>query len=344
MDAAFSRRDFLKLSGMSLLGLCLPSLSHHSFDDDLVTQEGRVTTDLLWTYDRPSFKANQVKLFWRDLVFPITNITISDDQSAYNRVWYQIGDEGYAYSGDIQPVQTILNSPTMDIPADGVLAQVSVPFTDMFDRPDPTSPFGYRLYYESVHWITTAVKNSKDGKIWYQVLDDKWNEKYYAPAEHFRILSNDEMAPLSREVPDAQKRIEVHLNDQLLFAYENGNPAFVTRISSGDVLRSGSYTTPTGSFTTYYKRPTRHMASGDIAASGFDLPGVPWVMYITEGGISLHGTYWHNDFGRPHSHGCVNLAPAAAKWLFRWTRPVVRPQDEFAYDIFHQGTQVLIVE
>jgi len=328
---------------MSLLGLYLPGLSRHAIDDDIV-QQGRVTTDLLWTYDQPSFKAKQVKLFWRDLVFPITDITISDDQTAYNRVWYQTGDEGYAYSGNVQPVQTILNDPTLDIPSNGVLGEVSVPFTDMFDRPDPTSPFGYRLYYESVHWITAAVKNSQDGKIWYQVLDDKWNEKYYAPAEHFRILSDDEISPISRDVPDAQKRIEVHLNDQLLFAYENGNPVFVTRVSSGEVLHSGTYTTPTGSFTTYYKRPTRHMAAGDITASGFDLPGVPWVMYLTDAGISLHGTYWHNDFGHPHSHGCVNLAPAAAKWLFRWTKPVVRPQDEFTYDIFHRGTQVSIME
>ncbi len=61
------------------------------------------------------------------------------------------------------------------------------------------------------------------------------------------------------------------------------------------------------------------MAAGDIASNGFDLPGVPWVLYITESGISFHGTYWHNDYGRPHSHGCINLAPQAAKWLFRWT-------------------------
>jgi len=329
---------------MSLLGLYLPGLPLHASDDDPAAQQGRVTSNLLWTYEQPSLKARQVKLLWRDLVFPITNVAISDDQSAYNRVWYQIGDEGYAYSGDVQPVQTILNVPTLDIPSGGILAEVSVPFTDALDRPDATSPFGYRLYYASVHWVTSAVKNSQDGKIWYQVLDDKWNEKYYAPAEHFRILSDDEMTPISRDVPDAQKRIEVHLNDQLLFAYENGNPVFVTRVSSGEVLHSGTYTTPTGSFTTYYKRPTRHMAAGDITASGFDLPGVPWVMYITDAGISLHGTYWHNDFGHPHSHGCVNLSPSAAKWLFRWTKPVVRPQDEYAYDILHRGTQVLIKE
>jgi lipoprotein-anchoring transpeptidase ErfK/SrfK len=86
------------------------------------------------------------------------------------------------------------------------------------------------------------------------------------------------------------------------------------------------------------------MAAGDLTANGFDLPGVPWVMYINESGISLHGTYWHNDFGHPHSHGCVNLSPSSAKWLFRWTKPLVAPHDEFAYDVFHQGTRVQIMD
>ena len=345
MNSTFTRRDFLKMGGLGLMGLVIPSLPLHSlFEDVFDSQQGRVTTNLLWTYDQPAVTGNQVKMFWRDLVLPITNVAVGNDPTAYNRVWYQIGEEGYAYSGDIQPVQTILNTPTSDIPISGLLGEISVPFTDMFEKPDNTSPFGYRLYYESVHWIKRAVTSPQDGKIWYQLLDDKWNKLYYAPGEHLRILSDDELTPLSVNLPDAQKRIEVHLNDQLLFAYENENLVFATRVASGEVFSNGTYTTPTGSFTTYHKRPTRHMAEGDITANGFDLPGVPWVMYITETGISLHGTYWHNDFGHPRSHGCVNLSTSAAKWLFRWTKPVVQPQDAFVYDVFHRGTQVQIME
>jgi len=126
-----------------------------------------------------------------------------------------------------------------------------------------------------------------------------------------------------------------------VIAYEFGNPVFVTRAATGGVYRVGTYTTPTGHFMTYHKRPTQHMAAGDIAASGFDLPGVPWVLYITESGISFHGTFWHNDFGHPRSHGCINLTPQAAKWLYRWTTPVVRPADLFAFK--RKGTKVEIV-
>ena len=280
-------------------------------------------------------------MYWRDLILPITNVTINeDDPQAYNRVWYEVGAQGFVYSGNVQPVRTLLNTPTLAIPSTGQLAEVSVPFTDALHKPDPKSQVGYRLYYETVHRVMSAAASPVDGKIWYQILDDKWDVFYYAPGEHLRLIPDEELAPLSPGIPDDRKRIEVRLNDQLLLAYENDNPVFTTRIASGAILRVGTYFTPRGSFMTYHKRATRHMAAGDITASGFDLPGVPWVMYFTESGISLHGTYWHNDFGHPRSHGCVNLTPQAAKWLFRWTSPLAPPQDEFTYK--PTGTQLLI--
>lgn len=281
-------------------------------------------------------------MYWRDAILPITEVTVSEDVTDYNRVWYQIGDQGYGYSGTLQPVRTILDTPILDIPSSGVLGEVTVPFTDAHLRAEAASAVAYRLYYETVHWITSALTNPADGKVWYQILDDKWNKKYYVPGEHLRIIPDEELSPLSPDIPDYQKKIQVRLDDQLVFAYENDQPVFVTRAATGEVFRYGTYTTPAGSFLTYHKRPTRHMANGDLTSDGYDLPGVPWVMYITESGLSLHGTYWHNDFGHPHSHGCVNLSPSAAKWLFRWTKPIVPPDEQFAYKT--TGTLVEIVK
>jgi lipoprotein-anchoring transpeptidase ErfK/SrfK len=70
------------------------------------------------------------------------------------------------------------------------------------------------------------------------------------------------------------------------------------------------------------------MTGGYDDASIFDLPGVPWDTYITESGIAIHGTFWHNDFGAPHSHGCINLPPDAARWVYRWTSPAVPPGEK----------------
>jgi lipoprotein-anchoring transpeptidase ErfK/SrfK len=82
------------------------------------------------------------------------------------------------------------------------------------------------------------------------------------------------------------------------------------------------------------------MAANDGNGNGFDLPGIPWVAYFYWSGVAFHGTYWHNDYGRPRSHGCINLTPQAAKWLFRWTTPTVPPDKELVYG--HVGTKVEI--
>jgi hypothetical protein len=334
-----SRRDFLKLSGLGLTGLVIPPFNFQ-FDDPFIDLQGRVSTRTIWMYDRPSSEATQVKIVHRDALLNLTNTAISDDVTAHNRVWYQIGAEGFVYSGNIQPVRTILNTPRMDIPKNGLLAEISVPYTEAYEIPDKTSKVAYRMYFESTHWVK-SVSTSDDGQVWYQVRDDKFEKLYYALAEHLRIMTEEELAPLSPNVSNTNKKIQVRLDEQIIIAYENDLPVFVAPVSTGGIYRVGTYTTPQGSFITYYKRPSRHMAAGDITASGFDLAGVPWVQYITESGISLHGTFWHNDFGRPRSHGCVNLSVQTAKWLYRWTSPQVSINKEFSFG--GAGTNVEIV-
>jgi lipoprotein-anchoring transpeptidase ErfK/SrfK len=341
--SALSRRDFLKLASYGMLGLSLPDFplrfSTQPFYADL---QGRVIEKSLWMYDEPSSKSKRIEMYWRDLVIAITGAAISDDKDAYNRVWYEVDDgKGYVYSGGIQPVNALLNKPVSEIPPSGLLGEISVPFSDAHEEPGPDSTVAHRLYYETVHWITDAVVGA-DGQTWYRLLDDKWDLYYYTPAKHLRIIPDDELAPISPDVPDAEKLIEVNLTRQLVLAYESSRLVFAARAATGSQYRSGRWTTPIGQFITSYKRPTRHMAAGDIASNGFDLPGVPWVLYITKSGISFHGTYWHNDYGRPRSHGCINMTPQASKWLYRWTAPTVEPGKQFAYEYF--GTKVLISE
>lgn len=339
-----SRRDFLKLSGLGLAGLLAPPLNFR-FNDPFVAQQGRVTSRIAWMYDSPSLGATQIRLCQRDVLLNIVNTAVSDDVNANNRIWYEIGTadvtEGYAYSGNIQPVKTLLNPPLfMDIPEEGMLAEVTVPYTDAHKETAKNSDVAYRMYYETTHWVMSIMTNA-EGQMWYQVRDDKWNKLYYARAEHLRFLTAEEMAPISPDVPNKDKKILVQLESQLVTAFEDDVPVFVTPVSTGGIFRAGTYTTPKGAFTTYYKRPSRHMAAGDLAASGFDLPGVPWVQYITKSGISFHGTYWHNDFGRPRSHGCINMSSSAAKWLYRWSSPEVPLKKEFVHGAV--GTKVEII-
>jgi lipoprotein-anchoring transpeptidase ErfK/SrfK len=117
---------------------------------------------------------------------------------------------------------------------------------------------------------------------------------------------------------------------------------FLSRVATGGIFRDGDFTTPAGTFITFHKRPSRHMAAGNLAAGGYDLPGVPWISYITKGGIALHGTYWHNNFGRPRSHGCINLSCQASKWIYLWTMPSVPPEEQMMYEDY--GTAVDVLE
>jgi lipoprotein-anchoring transpeptidase ErfK/SrfK len=174
------------------------------------------------------------------------------------------------------------------------------------------------------------------------VYDDRKKLAYWGHAEHFRPVLEAELTPIHPEVPADEKWLQVNLAQQWVTAYEAGRPVFQARAATGAVFSTGDFRTPRGSFQTRRKRPSRHMAGGDLAADDrFDLPGVPWVSYFTSSGVSFHGTYWHNDFGRPRSHGCVNLTPQAAKWIYRWTLPHVPPGEGLVWEA--QGTRVEVI-
>ncbi len=338
-----TRRNFLKLAGLGLLGAFLPGQwstrwgSARSYGEPM---QGRVTDEKLDVYDQPSLTANKIKLIWRDAIFSITTATIGDNEPGYNRVWYQIGEEGYVHSGSVQPVRTVVNQPVSSIPATGALAEVTVPFTDARRSPGIYEEVVYRFYYDTVYWVTEITQDAEGG-VWYGILDDKWKTTHYALASHLRIIPEEELRPISPGIPLNQKRIEVHTPEQVVIAYEQDKPVFMSKAATGAAFRDGNHFTPSGRHITFCKRPCRHMAAGDLASNGYDLPGVPWICYITENGVAFHGTYWHNDFGKQRSHGCINLPPRAARWIYLWTQPVVPISEQQVYVDY--GTTVDVI-
>jgi lipoprotein-anchoring transpeptidase ErfK/SrfK len=321
LPESIARRDFLKLSSFSLLALGLPVHWQRSAFGLDEPELGRVAFATAEVFDRPSFAADKLKTLWRDEVIDLSGAAIGDREPAHNRVWYQVMDLGFVHSSAIQPVRDEPNQPVRSVPYRGVLFEVSVPFVDVYWKPKTSAKQAYRFYYGTTHWINGVSRDVKE-RLWYRIFDDKYTYTYYARAEAFRPVAISELTPISSEVPLQQKRIEVDLPRQQLHCYEAGNRVFSTKISSGRKFSDGEYWTPEGNFITFRKRASRHMVAGN-RANGYDLPGVPWVSYITEDGVAFHGTYWHNDFGMPRSHGCINMTSAAAKWLYRWTQPIV---------------------
>lgn len=363
---SITRREFLRCGGMGIaaaLGFFIPSskylsrfLDQYNFRPNLPisilddinkievlppNQQGRVLDASINVYDKPSFSSTIVNRYWRDWVLPITEVTIGNSEDSFNMVWYKVGDEGYVHSGVIQPVFTITNPVISQIPKGGTLAEVTVPFTDAHWDPGQVEPVAYRFYYATTYWVMEIVQDA-DGNPWYGVRDDKWEYMFYVPASHMRLIPANELIPISFDVPSQMKRIEVHIPEQVMIAFEFDQPVFMARVASGAVFSNGDYSTPTGRHQTFHKRASRHMARGNLAFNGYDLPGVPWNSYITEDGIAFHGTYWHNNFGRPRSHGCINLTPQAAKWVYLWTKPDAPPDQEDTYET--TGTNVDIIE
>jgi lipoprotein-anchoring transpeptidase ErfK/SrfK len=91
-----------------------------------------------------------------------------------------------------------------------------------------------------------------------------------------------------------------------------------------------------------YQRHTQRMIGGS-GDDRYDLPGIAFPVYFTWSGVAIHGTYWHNDYGRRHSHGCVNVTNEAAQWVFRWTDPPVPYDQHTLMSSPSEGTRVVVV-
>lgn len=124
--------------------------------------------------------------------------------------------------------------------------------------------------------------------------------------------------PRPVEVAEGEQWIHVDLATQVLVAYEGDRPVLATLVSSG----KPGFEPPVGLFRVHKKYATVTMSGPDPDAGTYTVEEVPWTMYYW-GSFALHGAYWHDEFGRVRSHGCTNLPPIDAHWLFHWSAPAL---------------------
>jgi lipoprotein-anchoring transpeptidase ErfK/SrfK len=335
MRSKFSRRDFLKLGGISAAGLALAPYSNalSGFDDSNVV---RVTIPSVSVYSEPSDESLITGTWYRDDLVHVYEEVVAKEPVT-NPVWYRVWG-GYMHRARLQRVKTILNPPLESIPETRRrLAEVTVPFTRpwRYTKAYGWEQLGFRMYYESVHWVHSVEEGPTPGP-WYYIYDDLTGFPYYVEPTHLRPIPSEELEPISPEVPAEAKRIEVNLTTQVLTAYEDDEIVFQTKISSG--IPYGETDTPRGKFFIDPKTPTKHMGNGNLFADAddYELPGVPWTSFFTAAGHAFHGTYWHENFGSPMSHGCINMRTSEAKWLFRWVRPSYLVDTLLSKDKIHE--------
>jgi hypothetical protein len=371
MPRSLSRRSFLSAATLTAAGLSLPRLpSRPSVTIPPVTPQptgpeqtfaqpqpvrinlwGRITDPGTPVRVEPGLGTGVVEWLHRSAVKPLFEILHAQGSNPHNDVWYRT-DTGYLYTSSVQPMQpyhmpaevTRITTTIEDAP--GFWVQVIVPYT--VGRVEPSGSArvlddGEYVtgFYASVHRVV-AVEPDAAGYLWYRVFDDKPKAKpYYLLARHVRMVPPSAFEPIH---PGVDKHIVVTLKEQRIDAYEGDTLVFSTLTSSG----GGGFGTPPGDWAVIYKQPSRHMYSDPTLEAFsdpnyFDLPGVPFNMFFTTMGHAMHGTYWHGDYGRPRSHGCLNVTPDAAHWLYRWTEPHALYSEASMGSATQPGTPVTVV-
>lgn len=142
----------------------------------------------------------------------------------------------------------------------------------------------------------------------------------------------------------SNKRIEVDLTNQRVYAYEGDRKVYDFTVSTGKWGR-----TPTGVFTIANKIRYTKMEGGNAAiGTYYYLPNVPYVMFFGNSeipasrGFSLHGTYWHSNFGHPMSHGCINMRTSEVEQIYYWAQPDLRGKTSISTTPDNPGTKVII--
>lgn len=168
--------------------------------------------------------------------------------------------------------------------------------------------------------------------------------------EQTAIFNGEGMAALAQALPEPkidrvlgettgeEKWIEVDLTNQVVRAHEGDRIVYEFPASTGKFVH-----TPTGEYRIWSKFKYIKMEGG-VKGTGtyYYLPNVPYTMFFYQG-FGLHGTYWHNNFGQPMSHGCVNLSIPNAEKLFYWAEPSVgTDQNSVRASSDNPGTRVLV--
>ena len=148
-----------------------------------------------------------------------------------------------------------------------------------------------------------ARAEDDEGKVWYLVGPQQWLRQEFVA----------KFAATERPDGVTGRWVAVDLFEQSLIAYEDDTPVFATAISSG----LSDWPTKEGIYEVWARLTSDSMSGAAGAPDAYALQHVPWVMYFHHS-VSLHGTYWHDDFGYRRSHGCVNMSISDARWLYDW--------------------------
>lgn len=359
-----TRRSFLQVAALGIGSIYIFPAGKMQLLPEFPKYErlGRITAGKVDLKSRPDEASQNVGVLYEDAVVPWLRETVGSKPYYYTQRWIETPD-GYVYAPYVQPVRNFPNAPITSLPnlikGAGMWAEVTVPFaeTHLVNSPSSNSwvkarmdeGMPVRIYYGQVFFVD-QIETDTLGQTFYRINPNLYGgvDMLWVPAEAMRLITEDEISPISPDVEN--KSITVDVTRQSLSCFEGNTEVFYCRVSTGAKFDAfgnivDKWSTPVGHHKISRKFLTLQMSGGTTGAS-YDLPGIGWTSIFVTGGVAIHATIWHNDFGVPRSHGCVNCLPEDSKWIFRWAQPVVL-YDPGMVDITVTGdtsTQVDVIE
>lgn len=268
-------------------------------------------------------------------------ISIDREATSAGRRFWRTQNGGYVERGAVSPLR---NPPTFQGVQIDERHPLPVAFMTAFEGwTYDLSPDGRTLRRRERAPRLTVYHLTEDPPVtvgrgqYYRTRDG-----FYVSARHVRLVR---VSDPPAEVGPNEKWIEVNLTRQMLIAYEGPRPVYVTLVSTGrrnEHEPERNYETIQGAFRIQSKHIATTMDGNSAGDGPYSIEDVPWVMYF-ENSFALHGAFWHNLFGYMRSHGCVNMSPPDARWLFHWTDPVLPPGWHGVYaSASRPGTRVYV--
>ena len=277
-------------------------------------REGIVTAYILNVRARPGVRPDNPPI---DRLRRGAHVTIYEDTVYNGEVWYRIGIHRWVHGAWVRVIRprTAPREGTGEEPAEAAretlwqlpVGWIVAPVLNVRARPGvyrDNPPVDQVHYKDRFHILEERIVQ---GAPWYRIGEDRWVYGGWVGVARFK--------PRPALIRPDEYWVGVSLREQTLVAYEGDRPVYAALVATGLPQ------TPTvqGIFRTWLRLKWGKMSGGSYATGGYYyLEDVTWTMYFYRG-YSLHTAYWHDAFGRPRSHGCVNMSPYDAWWVFQWS-------------------------
>jgi len=241
-------------------------------------------------------------------------VAIVEEKSAHGETWGRTKKNRWIALRELVPARSFLFHG--ELVTDGKLdvGWITAEKTNVFGSEKAGTATGLRTRFEKVH---VREEKGAGANLMLRIDEGNWVRA--------RDVARARLAPPPAEAggeATLERWIDVDLTQQTLVAYEGAKPVFATVVSTGKGPPRSDFATPVGVHRIWVKIFTTKMDNleKEDVEKHYALEDVPWVQFFDKA-VALHGAFWHRDFGHVHSHGCVNLAPIDARWLYAFTGP-----------------------